>query len=172
MIRSFRPVCTGTVLLTAAALACSVPEGPPRVGDDLPELSYESLTTGEMVQLADYEGNVVLLNLWATWCPPCRAETPYLQSVYEEFYDQGLRVVGISTDDPSAVDAVRMFTDEAGVTYDILLDPQSSSTGVFGAFGLPMTLLIDREGVVRWFLMAPIVENDPTFLQAVRDLLG
>lgn len=153
-------------------LGCSVPDGPPRLGDPLPDLAYASLETGEMVSLSSYEGEVVLVNLWATWCPPCRAETPYLQSLYEEFRDQGFRVVGISTDDSSAIDAVRMFTEEAGVTYDVLLDPESSSTGVFGAFGLPMSLLADRDGIIRWFLMAPILENDPTFLQAVQELLG
>jgi cytochrome c biogenesis protein CcmG, thiol:disulfide interchange protein DsbE len=153
-------------------LGCEAPERPPRVGDPLPDLAYASLETGEMVSLSSYEGQVLLVNLWATWCPPCRAETPYLQSLSEEFRDEGFRVVGISTDDASAIDVVKMFTSEAGVTYDILLDPESSSTDVFGAFGLPMSLLVDREGVIRWFVMAPILENDPTFLQALRELLG
>jgi thiol-disulfide isomerase/thioredoxin len=114
----------------------------------------------------------VLVNLWATWCPPCRFETPYLQELFTAYRDRGFNVVGVSTDSETAINAVQGFTASKGVEYDILLDPGSESTGVFGAFGLPVSLLVDRSGVIRWMLLGPIMEGDEEFLSALELLLA
>jgi thiol-disulfide isomerase/thioredoxin len=78
---------------------------------------------GDTVSLQAYRGEGVLLNLWATWCPPCRAEMPYLQELADEYAPRGLRVVGVSVDDRGAHDQVLAFLEESGVRYEILLDP-------------------------------------------------
>ena len=96
---------------------------PPQVGDPAPEFQAMSLDGERSVALGDYVGRTLLVNIWATWCAPCRQETPYLQSVYEENQERGLMIVGVSVDSPSALDLVNEFLEEMGVTYDIVLDP-------------------------------------------------
>ena len=93
------------------------------------------------------------------------------QSVYEENRERGLMVVGVSVDSPSALDSVKDFLGEMGVTYDILLDPDMVSTDVFAAIGLPATFLIDGDGVVRFTRLGPIAEGDPAFLEALEQTL-
>ncbi len=162
-------------VLTCALLlgGCAAPEdaAPPRVGE--PARSYAAADLGgEEVALEDFRGRVVLLNLWATWCTPCRMETPYLQSVYEEHADQGFEIVGISMDTGDAADVVEMFVDEYEVTYTILHDPRMRGMELYRVLGLPATFLIDREGVLRWMRYGPIPEDDPDFLRALEDVLS
>ena len=154
--------------------ACVPPDniGPPQVGDQAPGFQAVALEDQErIVSLADYTGQTILVNLWATWCAPCRQETPYLQSVYEENRDRGLMVVGVSVDSPSAYDLVEEFLEEMGVTYDILLDPEMVSTDAFAPIGYPASYLIDGEGVVRFTRLGPILEDDPVFLEALEATL-
>jgi peroxiredoxin len=141
------------------------------VGDQAPAFEATSLDGERTVALTDYAGQTILVNLWATWCAPCRLETPYLQSVYEENKDRGLMVVGVSVDSPSALDSVNDFLEEMGVTYDILLDPGMVSTDVFAAMGLPASFIIDGDGVVRFTRLGPIAEGDPAFLEALEQTL-
>ena len=126
---------------------------------------------GLIVTLADYAGQTILVNLWATWCAPCRFETPYLQSVYEENQERGLMIVGVSVDSPSALNQVNDFLEEMGVTYDILLDPGMMSTDAFLPIGYPASYLIDGEGVIRFTRLGPIAEGDPEFLEALEQTL-
>jgi peroxiredoxin len=154
------------------ASAC-IPDGQmiPRVG--LPAIEYPAATLeGDTVTLASLEGRVVLLNLWATWCVPCREETPYLQSLYDEHSDEGLEVVGISLDTGDASDQVATFVDEYEVTYTILHDPQMRGMDLYQVPGLPATFLIDREGILRWIRYGPILEGDTDFLGALEELLS
>ena len=80
-------------------------------------------------------------------------------------------VVGVSVDSPSALDSVKDFLGEIGVTYDILLDPDMVSTDVFAAIGLPASFLIDGDGIVRFTRLGPIAEGDPAFLEALEQAL-
>ncbi|HSG50050.1 MAG TPA: TlpA disulfide reductase family protein [Longimicrobiales bacterium] len=165
-----RATFAAAAALTVAACGLEAPQGPPRAGDPLPEMTAVDLQ-GREVRLADYEGRAVLLNLWATWCPPCRAEMPYLQELQDRFGDQGLSVVGISVDDSGARRQLDQFLAESGVEYDILLDPDMDSMDLLGVLGLPATLLVDAEGVVKLFRTGPISEEDQRFVDAVRALL-
>jgi cytochrome c biogenesis protein CcmG, thiol:disulfide interchange protein DsbE len=160
------------VALLSLASACRA-DGPPapRIGE--PATEYVAATLeGDSVSLASQRGHVVLLNMWATWCAPCRAETPYLESVYEQHRDEGLRVVGISLDTGDAADQVAAFVAEYGVKYTILHDPQMRGMDLYQLLGLPASFLIDREGVLRWMRYGPIQEGDREFLQALSDLLS
>ncbi len=169
MTRVLRP--TVALLLLVSACAPGDLPGPLQVGDPAPEFQAVSLEDERTVSLGDYAGQTILVNLWATWCAPCRMETPYLQSVYEENQDRGLMVVGVSVDSPSALDSVKDFLEEMGVTYDILLDPDMVSTDVFAAIGLPASFLIDEDGVIRYTRLGPIAEGDPAFLEALEQTL-
>lgn len=160
------------MLLVAASAACAPSEaGPPRIGEPAHEYAATTLE-GDTVSLSSLRGQVVLLNLWATWCAPCRAETPYLQSIYQEHRDRGFTIVGISMDTGDARDDIAMFVDEYDVGYTILHDPRMRGMELYQVLGLPATFLIDREGVLRWMRYGPIPEGDPEFLRALEDVLS
>ena len=164
----------GTVAAILAMLAACIPFEAPtlRRGDPAPPFTAVSLHDGSPISLADYRGNTLLVNLWATWCHPCRAETPYLQSVYERYRDRGLRILGVSVDLPPDSAAVAHFVEEFGVEYDIALDPKATSREVFLARGLPTSVLIDRRGTVAFSWIGPIPEEEPTFIEGLEAALG
>jgi thiol-disulfide isomerase/thioredoxin len=166
------------VLLVAGLCACrgggaedertgSAPPGP---GDLAP--TYQATTLdGERTGLAALEGEVALLNVWATWCAPCRREVPDLEALYEAHADRGLRVVGVSVDSRTVRDQVDRFVADFGVTYDVWLDPDQAALAAFGANGVPLTILIDREGRIVWRRLGPLAREDPELLAAVDSLL-
>jgi peroxiredoxin len=126
---------------------------------------------GDSVSLADLRGRVVLLNLWATWCAPCRHETPFLQSLQEAREEEGLTIVGVSMDTGDARDQVVDFVTEYGVTYPILLDPQMRGMDAYRVLGLPASFLIDREGVLKWMRFGPVAADDADFMDALETTL-
>ncbi len=102
--------------------------------------------------LDDYRGKVVLLNIWATWCGPCRIEMPSIEKLHESYGPQGLSVVAISVDEPGMAPQIRSFATEYGLTFEILHDPQGQLGNVPKAFnisGYPETVIIGRDGVIR-----------------------
>lgn len=163
-----------TVAATIAALAACIPsEGPGlRRGDPAPPFTAVSLDDGSPVSLTDYRGETLLVNLWATWCHPCRTETPYLQSIYERYRDQGFRLLGVSVDLSADSAAVVGFVEEFGVTYDIALDPGAVSRRTFLARGIPTSVLIDRDGRVVFSWLGEITDGNPTFVEALEATLG
>lgn len=162
----------GVMLLVVTLLVgCGRGDGGPTVGEPIAEYAATTLA-GDSLSLSSLMGEVVLLNLWATWCVPCRTETPYLQAVSEEYRDEGLHVVGVSQDVGDAAADIRAFVEEYGVTYTILHDPQMRALDLFRAIGLPGSFLIDREGVLRWMHYGPILEGDTVFLRALEDVLS
>jgi thiol-disulfide isomerase/thioredoxin len=97
-------------------------------------------------RLSDWQGKVVLLNFWATWCAPCRKEMPMLDALEAEFGGDDFAVVTVATG-RNSVQGVRRFFEEVGVTnLPILLDPQQELAREMGVFGLPITVILDREG--------------------------
>lgn len=162
--------CTAIALTHAAC----VPSSPPTLanGDPAPDFSAVSLKGGHPISVADFRGTTLLVNLWATWCVPCKTETPYLQSLYEEHESRGLRILGVSVDRSADLHQVVDFVREMGVEYDVGLDPAAVSREVFQAPGLPTSVLIDREGLVAFSWIGPIPEGDPTFLAGLEDVLG
>lgn len=164
---------TGALVIGFAIAGCVSMEnaGPPQIGDAAREFAATTLD-GEEVTLTSLRGDVVLLNLWATWCGPCRAETPYLQEIYEEKRAEGFHIVGLSMDTGDAADDVAMFVEEYDVSYTILHDPTMQAMDLYQVLGLPATFLIDREGVLRWMRYGPIPEGDPDFLAALEDVLS
>jgi cytochrome c-type biogenesis protein len=159
------------LLVTSSGCGSLQDAGPPQI-DELARPYASTTLDGEVVSLESLQGQVVLLNLWATWCGPCRMETPYLQSVYEEYRGDGFEIVGISMDTRDAADDVAMFVDDYSVTYTILHDPMMQGMELYQVLGLPATFLIDREGVLRWMRYGPIPEDDPDFLRALEDAIS
>lgn len=145
----------GTVLLVGGVigigLATPAPEdGRVTSGTDAPDFSAVTLDQPAATRtLADYEGDVVLLNIWATWCRPCVEEMPTMQAVWESYADRGFRVVAVSVDDAGAEDLIREFRDQHGLTFEILHDPAWATFDAYEINGVPATFLIDREGTIR-----------------------
>jgi thiol-disulfide isomerase/thioredoxin len=102
---------------------------------------------GGLVSLSDHRGKVVLINLWATWCPPCQSEVPVLEAAYQLHDEDGLIVLGV--DMGEAASTVQAFVDRAGITYPVLLDTDSTLLSKYRALGLPVSIVVDREGIVR-----------------------
>jgi peroxiredoxin len=101
---------------------------------------------GREVSLDDYLGSPVLINFWATWCPPCRAEIPDLEAAYQAHKADGLVVLGVSVQDkPEIVDP---FIDIMGMTYPIVLDTNAQVMNTYRLLGLPTTIVVDRDGVI------------------------
>ena len=99
--------------------------------------------------LADYKGNVVLLNVWATWCGPCEAEMPSMEKLHRSFADSGLRIVAVSIDDPGREPAVREFIARYDLTFEVLHDPTKRIIDDYRTNGVPETFVIGRDGVIR-----------------------
>ncbi|MBN2549306.1 MAG: redoxin domain-containing protein [Anaerolineales bacterium] len=102
---------------------------------------------GQPAALADYAGQVVLVNHWATWCPPCKAEMPVLQEYYHDYHQQGFTIVAIEAGEP--LNEVSAYVQKAGLTFPVWVDPQQSGMRAFQVFSLPTSFVIDRQGQAR-----------------------
>jgi len=112
-----------------------------------PELSLQNIN-GTTESLADYREHVVLVNNWATWCPPCKAEMPTLAVYYNEHHDEGFTIIAIEAGDP--VEPVSQFAQSYGLKFPVWLDPEGASLKAFGNGSLPNSYVIDRAGTVRY----------------------
>jgi peroxiredoxin len=120
---------------------------PVQVNFAAPELTLTD-SQGVTHSLADYRGQVVLVNLWATWCPPCKEEMPALQTLYNKYVDQGFTIVAINDGDPT-VDVLQFIKDYQ-LTFPVWLDPTYIATEqAFKTLNLPSSFVIDRTGTVR-----------------------
>jgi peroxiredoxin len=142
-----------TVLVLAAS-ACRADAPGYRavgVGDPVPAYAAPTLA-GDTVRLADLDGDAVMLNVWATWCPPCRDEMPGLQSLHELYGSRGLRVVGVSIDARGAESAVAEFVRDYDISFTILHDVAEDVSREFRLIGVPETFLIEPGGRIayRW----------------------
>lgn len=160
------------VVLASAGCEAEGPPRPPMVGDVVPDYAAIELRESRQVSLAELRGRVVLLNVWATWCPPCREEIPVLQALHESHASEGLEVVGVSVDAAGEAAAVGRFADQFGVTYPIWLDPQERVSSAFRTTGVPTTLLIDRDGTLLWRHVGPVKANDPELTRLLTESLS
>lgn len=178
-----RDACRWTVIALSAllSLGCEAERagGSDAVGDrgaeatlspEAPALSAVTLD-GDSVSLADLRGAPVLLNVWATWCAPCRQEIPELQALHEKHAGDGLRVIGVTVDARSAGEDVRAFIDEFGMTYETWWDPDQTSVSAFRAAGVPLTVLIGPDGRIRWRHLGVLRPGDPSLRDAIEALL-
>jgi thiol-disulfide isomerase/thioredoxin len=135
---------------------------PATVNFPAPELSLNDLN-GDTIHLNDYPGSVVLVNNWATWCPPCAAEMPTLQTYYQNHANDGFILLAIEAGDP--LPDVVQFVADYQLTFPVLLDPMNLSLRAFGNDALPSSYVIDQEGLVRLAWTGPIsLENLETFV--------
>ena len=118
----------------------------PRIGQPAPEFTVASLD-GTPIQLSALRGHPVWVNFWASWCPPCRAESPEIEAAYQAYRGQGLVIIGVNVGEDAAT--VRNYVSRAGLTYPIGGDPATDVAAAYRVAGLPTHVFIDAEGVVR-----------------------
>ena len=125
-----------------------------RVGDPAPDFALPALA-GDTVHLAELRGHPVILNFWATWCPPCQVELPALVVAYGAHQGDGLRIVAVNGDD-ERVSVIRGFTHRMGLPFPVLLDRRARVTSQYRVLGLPTTVFVDSTGIVRAIHAGPI----------------
>lgn len=116
------------------------------VGFKAPAFTVRNLK-GQRVQLADYKGKVVILNLWATWCGPCRVEMPGMENLYRRYRSQGLEILAVSLDKGSS-DKVQTFADEYRLSFPVLMDSDREVEGKYHTLTIPTTFVIDKKGMI------------------------
>jgi cytochrome c biogenesis protein CcmG/thiol:disulfide interchange protein DsbE len=141
------------------------------VGQKMPNYQADLLDGGAMFNVSEERGNVVFLNVWATWCGPCRFEIPALQQMHDAHARDGFKVVGVSVDE-SGVDAVREFAKAQKMTYPIALDAEGRLVNLLGTTVLPTSVLIDRSGTIVWKHFGLVDTNDPELRAAVTKALA
>jgi peroxiredoxin len=148
-----------------AAMGLRVPSTP-RVAPDftLPA------PTAQTIRLSAYAGQVVLLNFWATWCPPCRTEMPGIQRLYTRFKERGFVVLAVSVD-TAGEGTVTSFATEQGLTFPIALDAAMTVATRYSVRGLPSTVLLDRRGRIRASVVGPREWDTPAAYAAIETLL-
>jgi cytochrome c biogenesis protein CcmG/thiol:disulfide interchange protein DsbE len=135
---------------------------PLKIGSHAPDFAAVTLpdpagSRGPVTQkgIDDYRGEVVLLNIWATWCAPCRIEMPSMQRLHERLGPRGLRVVAVSIDDPGMEAKIQAFVDELKLTFEILYDAPGAIRRDYRTTGVPETFIIGRDGAIRrWIIGA------------------
>lgn len=131
--------------------AATVPA--PRENHPAPDFTLSDLA-GNPVRLSDLRGQVVLVNVWATWCPPCRAEMPILQAAYEQYRERGFIVLAINLREDART--VTQYMEQGGLAFPALLDSDGSVSDAYQARVLPSSFFIDKGGVVRAVYRGPL----------------
>ena len=155
------------VLLAILLLAsCNHGSRPRHIGDPAPDFTLQD--SDRTVTLNQFRGQVVLLNFWATWCPPCVEEMPSLISLQERTSSRGVVVLGVSIDVDE--DAYHRFLKQRNVNFLTVRDPEQKVAGLYGTAGWPETYIIDRQGVLRRKVVGPIDWNSPEMMEFLRRL--
>ena len=128
-----------------------------------------ALPSGSL-DLKNYRGQIVVLNLWATWCPPCVEETPSLEQFAEKMRDHGVVVLGISVDEDQK--ALQDFVQKNHISYPVGRDPDRSLSARYGTFQFPETYILDRRGLLAEKVVGATDWNDPRIQNFVLDLAG
>lgn len=140
------------------------------VGSVMPEYTALNLD-GSKFDLAAKRDKVVLLNLWATWCAPCRSEIPELQKLHEQYGARGLEVIGVSVDESDAAAVKSFVADQKKMAYPIVLDPDGKIANLLDTSVLPTSIVVDRSGKIVWKRYGAIMEGDAELKKVIESAL-
>lgn len=130
----------------------------PQKGFLAPDFTLETLE-GESVTLSDLHGQAVLINFWATWCPPCRAEMPAFQQAYSDYEDEGFIILAVNATQQDNPTDIAAFVEEFGLSFPIILDNEGTVNQLYQVRSLPTSFFIDKEGVISEVVIGgPIAE--------------
>lgn len=139
---------------------------PQHIGSPAADFSLQD--SERKITLGQFRGQVVVLNFWATWCPPCVEETPSMVAMQQRMKDKGVTVVGVSIDvDQNAYDR---FLKQYGVNYLTVRDPERKVSDVYGTFGWPETYIIDQKGIIRRKFIGAVDWTSPEIVQFLSSL--
>lgn len=113
-----------------------------------PDFTLQTIE-GHSIRLSELRGQAILINLWATWCPPCRAEMPAIQKMYEEYKDMGFVVLAINVSNQDNPTAIQPFIQEFHLSFPILLDPSGEASRLYELRSLPSSFFIDKQGMIK-----------------------
>jgi len=153
---SFYAACLAIGLLSTL-IGCYSGSHPTRIGSNAPDFTLQD--SDHIVTLSQFRGQVVLLNFWATWCPPCVEETPSMVQMQTRLKDKGVVVLAVSIDDDDA--AYHKFLKDYSVNMVTVRDEAKKTATLYGTFGWPETYVIDRNGVIRRKFIGPVDWNSP-----------
>jgi peroxiredoxin len=120
----------------------------PQVGFKAPEIALLN-SVGEEVKLSHLEGQVVMVNFWASWCPPCLREMPTMQKVYSEYHEQGFEILAVNTTFQDQRSEADLFVEDNHLSYPILYDVAGDISRAYNLYSTPMSFFIDADGVIR-----------------------
>jgi peroxiredoxin len=146
----------------------AIPADAGTIGSKAPEFALQDLS-GKTVRLSDYAGKVVIVDFWATWCGPCRAEVPDFVRLQSKYRDKGLVILGLSLDE-NGEKLVRDFAKEYGVNYPMLLANPETARRYGGIVGIPTTFVLDRKGQIAQKFIGQVEPR--AFEATVQPLLG
>jgi cytochrome c biogenesis protein CcmG, thiol:disulfide interchange protein DsbE len=155
--KNVRLISAVMVLALLALAGCYSGTRPPRVGEAAPDFAIQD--SSKAVALHDLKGQVVVLNFWATWCPPCIEEMPSLVEMQRKLKDKGVKVLAVSIDVDQT--AYEKFLKDHGVDLLTVRDPDQKASTIYGSFKWPETYIIDRNGVVRRKFIGPVDWTHP-----------
>lgn len=139
------------------------------VGSMMPAYTASSLD-GKKFDIAAERGSVVLLNVWATWCGPCRFEIPELDKLHHTYESRGFKVIGVSVDEGGAAD-VKNFLAHQTISYPIALDPEGKLATMIDTTVIPTSILVDRRGKIVWKHFGIVSTSDPLLTRALQSAL-
>jgi cytochrome c biogenesis protein CcmG/thiol:disulfide interchange protein DsbE len=142
---------------------------PIQPGLETPNFTFPDIN-GKEVSLSDHRGKVVLVNVWATWCPPCRQEMPSMQSLYEKFKGENFEILAVSIDSEGRA-AVAPFMGKMNLTFPALLDPGETIRPLYGITGVPESFIIDKQGILVEKIIGPINWATPEVFFLFKDLI-
>ena len=154
------------VLATLLTASCYSGSRPPHVGSAAKEFIVQD--ADRKVTLDQFRGQVLVLNFWATWCPPCVQELPSLMSMQDRMRARGVVVLGVSIDVDD--DAYHRFLKQRSVNFLTVRDPEQKVAAMYGTSGWPETYIIDRRGVMRRKFIGPVDWNSPDVVQFLNTL--
>ena len=162
-------VLPSALVLSGAVFLAVRPRSPHavKVGESAPRFDLPTLPEGA-ARLGDFRGQVVVLNFWATWCPPCVEETPSLEKFAEQMRPEGVAVIGVSVDQDQT--ALERFVLAHRLSFPVARDPAQVLSGRYGTFIFPETYILDRSGRVAEKIIGPIDWQDPRIIEFVRGL--
>jgi thiol-disulfide isomerase/thioredoxin len=152
-----------------SAVPVSAAPPSPRQGFAAPDFTLETLD-GSQLTLSGLQGRPVMLNLWASWCLPCRVEMPAIERVYQRHREDGLVVVGLNVTAQDSEAAARAFVQEFGLSFPIVLDRDGAASARYELMGLPSTYFIDRQGIIREVIIGGPM-SEAVMLSHIQDLL-